>query len=51
MSVPTVPGITPVELRGPQGMRVLPKPVNATAVRFTHPTCQRQGCGRAHFFN
>lgn len=40
MSVPTVPRITPVELRGPQGMRVLPKPVNATAVRFTHPTCQ-----------
>lgn len=40
MSVPTVPRITPLELRGPQGMRVLPKPVNATAVRSTHPTCQ-----------
>lgn len=38
--VPTVPRITPVELRGPQGMRALPKPVNATPVRFTHPTCQ-----------
>lgn len=40
MSVPTVPRITPLELRGPQGMRVLPKPVNAMAVRSTHPTCQ-----------
>lgn len=40
MSVPTVPGITPVELRGPQGMRGLPKPANAMAVRFTHSTCQ-----------
>lgn len=40
MSVPTVPRITPLELRGLQGMKVLPKPVNATAVRSTHPTCQ-----------
>lgn len=40
MNVPTVPRITPLELRGPQGMRVLPKPVNAMAVRSTHPTCQ-----------
>ena len=35
MSVPTVP-----RSRETQGMRVLPKPVNATAVRSTHPTCQ-----------
>lgn len=40
MSVPTVPRITPLELRGPQSIRVLLKPVNAAAVRFTHPTCQ-----------
>jgi hypothetical protein len=40
VSVSAGPGIIPFELRGPQGVRVPPKPANGMVVSSTHPTCQ-----------